>query len=106
MVTAIVEIAAVPLVQVQVLDRIQHSSQKLQVGFCLFQHRGLHHRRRVSVSIHWCSRILHANHCSLGGYSYGCATVVFVPAGQLATPCAQLVAAECDIQDSGVYGLL
>ena len=32
--------------------------------------------------------------------------VVFVPTGQLASPCAQLVAAECDIQDSGVYGLL
>ena len=29
-----------------------------------------------------------------------------MPTGQLASPCAQLVAAECDIQDSGVYGLL
>ena len=29
-----------------------------------------------------------------------------MPTGQLASPCAQLVAAEGDIQDSGVYGLL
>jgi hypothetical protein len=41
MVTAIVEIVAVPLVQVQVLDRIHHSFQKLQADFCLCHTSGL-----------------------------------------------------------------